>query len=522
MTKNSPYFTVPGSERTYDRRKLLGVLLIPLAMALFQVSSVNNLLPAIRIGLAASSSSIQWVLSGYALAVGIILVASGRLGDIFGRSGMFFLGLVIFSLGSLACGFASTPGQLNAMRIVQGLGAGIYSPQVTGLIQQYFTGRDKARAFGYMGLVVSMSVAAGPILSGAFVTWIGENNGWRWSFIINAPLGVLGLVFAALFLPFIKERRHIEKHTCDITAQYLDESTKAVMPTPVRRSTKHATKLDLDPLGMALLCLTVLCLMLPFMLTHTWRWLLLILAFILGGLWYTWEKCYKARGHIPMVDLEMFHLKSFSFSVGISTFQFLGTTSVFVILAMYLQHGLGASALEVGLVGLPNALASAVAALWTGRHSLEHGRAIQVGALSLMLLSFGALVFSAWFLCEGAPLWVISPSLVAIGLSFGCMGTANQITAMLDVPSAHGGTAGGIYQTTQRVTTAIGNAVITGIFFALTAGISTSLSATNAQRQWFLAFTAGMATIALMVACSLAIAIAFYRHHGHHTVASKA
>lgn len=129
--------------------------------------------------MSASESGIQLILSGYALAVGISLVPAGRLGDIFGRSSMWVIGLAIFTLASLGCGLAHTIAELNLMRVLQGIGGGFFSPQVTGLIQQYFQGRARARAFGYMGLVVAASVAVGPLLSGLLVSLLGQDPGWR-------------------------------------------------------------------------------------------------------------------------------------------------------------------------------------------------------------------------------------------------------------------------------------------------------------------------------------------------------
>lgn len=154
-------FTVPGSTRVYDKRQLLTVLLVPLMMALVQVSSVNNALPALSEALHSSDGGLQWVLSGYALAIGIVLVPAGRLGDILGRSSLFVVGLTIFTFASLACGISTNVLMLNLFRIVQGIGAGILSPQTTGLILQYFEGHARAKAFALFGLVVSLSVAIG-------------------------------------------------------------------------------------------------------------------------------------------------------------------------------------------------------------------------------------------------------------------------------------------------------------------------------------------------------------------------
>lgn len=106
-----------------------------------QVSSVNNALPALTEALGSSPSEVQWVLSGYTLAIGVVLVPAGRLGDIFGRSSLFMIGLTIFTLASLAAGLAPTTLVLNILRVFQGIGAGVLSPQTTGLIVQYFEGK---------------------------------------------------------------------------------------------------------------------------------------------------------------------------------------------------------------------------------------------------------------------------------------------------------------------------------------------------------------------------------------------
>jgi len=503
----SRYFSVPGSDRRYDRNKLLAVLLIPLAMSLLQVSSVDNLLPAMQAGLDASSSDVQWVLSGYALAVGIVLVPSGRLGDVFGRSGMFVIGLVIFVLGSFACGLMNDAAPLNAMRIIQGIGAGVFSPQVTGLIQQYFDGRARARAFGFMGLVISVSVATGPILSGLFVAWLGDDSGWRWSFLINAPIGLIGLFFAFTLLPFGKERRTIGPDADANEREYVAQESAAGRPAP----RKYGSKLDLDPVGMILLCLAVLGIMLPFMASASWRWFMLIGGVVIGVTWVCWEVSYKRRGHIPMVDLDLFKLNTFSSSVGITALQFLGTTSVFVILAMFLQNGMGASALVVGLVGLPSAVASAFAAVWSGKHALEKGWQLQVLAMSLATVAALIAIAVAWYISEGGAVWWLSLPLILLGCGLGCMGAANQTTAMLDVPASHGGTAGGVYQTTQRIATAIGNALVTAVFFAVSSGARTGTSAGNTQ--WFHAFGLGMTVIAVVAGCSLVATIVALAKH---------
>ena len=499
---NSRFFTVPGSDREYDRNWMLAVLLISLALTLLQVSSVNNLLPSIEGAMSASESGIQLILSGYALAVGVVLVPAGRLGDIFGRSSLWVIGLAIFTAASLGCGLAGTITHLNFMRVLQGIGGGLFSPQITGLIQQYFQGRERARAFGYMGLVVAASVAVGPLLSGTLVGLLGQDPGWRYSFFINVPLGVAGLLAAWKLLPFGKERRTIGKGAEEAELEYEAQQEASGRPRPKRTG----QRIDLDPVGMLLLTATVLAIMLPFILHDAWwRWLLLAAGFVLLGVWVAWELWYGNHGHFPMVNMELFKIRSFSYCTAISALQFLGSSTIFVVLALFLQDGLAVSALTVGILGLPNAIASGFAAVWAGKRALEHGKGLQVFALALMVGSLVISVAGFWatITLGWSVYWLMIP-LVPMGFGAGAMGSANQTQTMRDVPAAHGGTAGGLQQMTQRITTAIGNAVITGVVFSVYAGGHTA-------ENWLWGASAGLGIIALFLAAALTLAIVFWK-----------
>ena len=208
VAKHDPkWVSVVGTSRRYNRNLMLVVLLIALAMSLIQVSSVNVALSSIATATGASSTELQWILSGYALAIGVALVPSGRLGDLIGRAELFTAGMVLFTLASTACGLVSHAGVLNVLRVLQGLAAGVFSPQITGIIQQYFRGQARAKAFALFGFVISVSVALGPVMAGVLIQLLGGQTGWRSTFLINLPLGVAGVVAALMWLPFGAERR---------------------------------------------------------------------------------------------------------------------------------------------------------------------------------------------------------------------------------------------------------------------------------------------------------------------------
>src|SRR5271163_4110040 len=140
--------TNPASAGDGHGWRAVSIVLVGAFMALLDTTIVNVALPSIRSGLHASSASLEWIVSGYALAYGLALVPGGRAGDRFGHKRLFLIGLTIFTLASVACGISQTQGEIVAARIVQGLGAGLFFPSISATIQHSFTGPARSKAFG--------------------------------------------------------------------------------------------------------------------------------------------------------------------------------------------------------------------------------------------------------------------------------------------------------------------------------------------------------------------------------------
>lgn len=271
------------------------------------------------------------MVSGYALTFGLALVPAGRLGDMRGRRQAFLIGLALFTVASLACGLAASPSWLVLFRLIQGTAAGMVAPQTTGLIQQMFRSSERAKAFGLVGTVIGVSTAAGPLAGGLLIDAVGTDDGWRWVFFVNLPIGVAAFVAGLRLLP-----------------RY---------PAAGKRE-------EFDLFGVLLLGSGVVALMLPLVQEQQWtgraKWTLLPVALaLLGGFW-AWEKRQGLRGRAPLVDLGLFSLRSFTLGALISLTYFAGFTTVFFLYALYLQNGVGYSALASGLTVLPFAAASAV------------------------------------------------------------------------------------------------------------------------------------------------------------------
>lgn len=459
VTADRNLIHVEGVDRTFHRYKVLFVILVPIAMALMSISSINVALPTIEADLGATASDLQWVLAGYALTFGITLIPAGRAGDLLGRGLLFMVGLAVFTFGSLACGLADTPLALNTARFAQGIGAGLYNPQAMGMIQQYFSGRGRAKAFALFGMVVSVSVAIGPLMAGTMIQWLGPHDGWRASFLIMVPLGLVGLAVGLRWLPFSTERR-LWGFTSRRRGGTVEEDAAA-----------RASRLDLDPVGTTMLASAVLMIMFPFTARGAGPiWLLAPAGLLLVFAWIRWEQRYKARGNAPMVDLDLFAFRSFTYGSGVSATAFLGMTSIFVVAALFLQQGLGVSAFATGLITLPNALVSVGTAYWSGQRVLDYGRTIVIGALATMVAACLATIGVAWLVvAHDASFWWLAVPWTVAGLGQGALGSANQTLTVEDVPPAAGGTAGGVMSTGQRMGTAIGNAMITSVFFGAVA-----------------------------------------------------
>src|SRR6266540_4010056 len=165
------------------------------------MSASSTSLPSIQRDLGASAGTVQWVVSGYALAFGLALVPAGRLGDTLGRRRMFLIALSAFVVTSALSGAAPTAGLLIAARLLQGVAGGMLTPQNSALIQELFGGAERGRAFGILGATIGLATAAGPVVGGLILAAFTGPDGWRWVFYVNVPIGLAALVLAARFVP---------------------------------------------------------------------------------------------------------------------------------------------------------------------------------------------------------------------------------------------------------------------------------------------------------------------------------
>jgi EmrB/QacA subfamily drug resistance transporter len=414
-----------------------------LFMTLLDLSITNVALPSIGNATGAGPAQLQWVVSGYTLAFGLVPVLAGRLGDDHGRRLMFIVGVGGFVVTSALSGLAPNPETLIIARVLQGLSGGLINPQVSGLVQQLFQGRDRGRAFGVIGTVVALGTALGPVVGGLVIAIGGEEFGWRLVFFINIPIGLAVIALARRWLP---SPPPTGEHTLDVVgAGVLGLATFCVLFSAVQYDTLRDSRLFL--LGIPAV--------------------LLLLVFFRREARLTREQ------RDPLIDLRLFRQPSFTTGVVLAIVFFSGMVGLPLVLALYYQLGLGYSAVQSGLGITAYALGSAIAAPLAGRVVTRVGRPLLVGACVMFGIGALALDVVARQNPEENVALAFAVPLFLLGLGAGGVITPNQTLTLVDVDPVTGSTAGGVLQTSQRIGAAIGQAVVGAVFFtALPANVA--------------------------------------------------
>jgi EmrB/QacA subfamily drug resistance transporter len=458
----------------------LGVCVAALFMTLLDVSIVTVALPSIGASTGAGPSQLQWVVSGYALAFGMVPIIGGRLGDDRGRKRMLLVGIAAFVVFSALVGLAPSPAVLIAARLLQGLAGGLINPQVSGLVQQLFPLRERGKAFGLIGAAVGIATAAGPVVGGVLIALGGEQFGWRLCFLVNVPIGLAALVLCARLLP--AQPRRDTRRPLDLPgATLLSLGVFGVLFPAVQFDADHDVRL-------ALLLVPALA----------------VLAGFIG-----WERGPGRRRGYPLVDLQLFRIRSFADGTVLAVLFFCAYTGTPLVLALFLQEGLGFTPLESGLAASSYAVGAALSAPIGGWLVPRLGQRLLVGALGLFTVGVAAAALVAGNLAGDAEpvtvALVMAPALLLAGLGGGSVITPNQALSLAEVDVRGGSTAGGVLQTAQRFGNAIGAAIITAVFYASVTGAAGS--GTGREADYGQAYAVSLVVSVVFAAAALVVAV---------------
>jgi EmrB/QacA subfamily drug resistance transporter len=407
-------------------------------MQLVDISNVNVAIPSIQRDLDATYADIQWVLAGYQLAFAVMLITGGRLGDIFGRKRLFMIGMAGFTLASALCGLAQTPDMLIASRILQGLFGAIMFPQVLSIIQVTFPPQERATAFGLFGATIGLATITGPLVGGLLIQADLFGLQWRPIFLVNLPIGIAALAVAARFLVESKAPR----------------------------------ALRLDPVGVVVVTAGLLLLVYPLVQGRDlgWPpWTFLSMAAsvpVLAG-FAVYERHKKALDGSPLVDMDLFRQRSFVPGLLLAGIFFMGIPAFFLTFSLWLQIGLGFSALHAGLTGAPFAVGSALASAASVRLVPVLGRRILSAGSLLLVAGMVALMWTVDRYGGAVTSWQLLPALLLCGLGLGSVIAPLVNVVLAGIRAQDAGSASGVLTTVQQIGGAIGVALIGVVFFGL-------------------------------------------------------
>jgi EmrB/QacA subfamily drug resistance transporter len=447
---------------------LLALLSAAQLMVIVDVTIVNVALPAIAADLDMGTADLSWVVNAYAIALGGFLLLGGRASDLLGRRSVFLAGLALFTIGSLASGLAPGGGVLIASRALQGLGAAFLSPAALALLLASFeSGPPRNLALATWAAVAGGGIALGAALGGVLT----EVLSWRWTFLINVPIGV---AVAPLVLRHVGDSRSDEASSLDVPGAALVTSGLALLVYAIVGAEEHGFG---APRTLALAGVAAL----------------LLSAFV----------AVERRAAQPLVRLSIFRARVLASADATYLVVALGMFGPLILLSLYVQQVLGLSALEAGLAFLPYSLVFAGVASFAPRLVARHG--VKPPLLVGLVLGAASTAMLALIRADGN-VWVdVLPATVLSALGFGLTLTPLTIAATSGVPTRDAGLASGLFNSAPEVGAALGIAIFVSIATSVAGGDHGPATDTAAVVDGYqVAFLIGAALIA---AAALAVAL---------------
>ncbi len=457
--------TAPGRNETAtrahaERRRwlALGVVCLGVLMIVLDITIVNVALPTIRSSLGFSESSLAWVVNGYLLTSGGFLLLGGRLGDLYGHRRLFVIGLTLFTLASLMCGFADSQIILVAARAAQGLAGAVVDAVALSLILDLFTETgDRARAMGVYGFVCSGGGSIGALLGGVLVNAFD----WHWIFLVNVPIGAGVLALSLFLLPAARAPgagRHLDVGGAVTVTAALMLAIYAIV------NGNEAGWQSVQTLGLLAAAA------------------MLFLVFL----------AIEARVRVPLMPLALFRLRNLACANVVGVLWAAAMFAWFFLSALYLQNVLGYTPLQVGLAFVPTNLVMAACSLGlSARLVMRFGIKLPLAA-GLLCAAAGLLLF-ARAPVDGSFAVDVLPPMLLLGLGAGIAFNPVLMAAMNDVAPEQSGLASGIVNTSFMMGGALGLAVLASVAAAraqdlLETGVD---SRTALTAGYHLAFLAG-------------------------------
>ncbi|MBV8065401.1 MAG: MFS transporter [Actinobacteria bacterium] len=446
-----------------------------LFMIMLDNTIVNVALPTIQRSLHLQVSELEWVVTGYALTFGALMLTGGKLADLFGRRAMFVVGLVIFSASSLACGLAGGASVLIAARVVQGVGAALMNPSTLSIITVTFPPKQRGTAIGIWAGVSALALAIGP-LAGGLIT---QHINWNWIFFINVPIGALAIVAAFAFI---------------------DES----------RDTSREQRPDIPGQITSALSLFALTYALIEANTYGWTSGRILASFAVAAVAMVAFITLELHQRLPMLDMSLFRNVGFAGANTVMLLIGLAMFGVFFYVSLYVQQVLGYSPTQAGAAFLPWTLLIILLAPQTGRLSDRFGPRPFV-TTGLILIAGALFLFSRLGVHES--FWSLLPAMILGGLGSAGAMAPTTAAAMASVRPDKAGVGSAVLNSMRQVGGSLGIAVMGAI---VAAGVSSSLASGHTHTEAFVnGFQHATLVAAIIALAGSAVAVSTLQHARH-------
>jgi len=395
-------------------------MLVGFFMILVDSTIVAVANPSIMAALNISSyDTIIWVTSAYLLGYAVPLLLSGRLGDRFGPKNLYLIGLAVFTAASLWCGLSGSIGMLITARVVQGIGAALLTPQTLSTITRIFPPERRGVALSMWGATAGVATLVGPLAGGVLV----DHLGWSWIFIVNVPIGIIGLVAAARLIPVLETH----PHRFDVPGVVLSGVGLFLIVFGLQEGQTH----DWAP----------------------WIWAMIAAGLVVMAVFVYWQ---SINSREPLIPLEIFRDRDFSLAnVGIAVIGF-AVTAMILPAMFYAQAVCGLPPTRAALLTAPMAVATGVLAPMVGKLvDRAHPRPIVGFGFSTLAI---ALLWLSVEMTPTTPIWRLLLPFTAMGVGMAFIWAPLGATATRNLPHRLAGAGSGVYNTTRQVGSVLGSA----------------------------------------------------------------
>jgi EmrB/QacA subfamily drug resistance transporter len=421
LAKDRKFLNPSGPATGENPWNALWAMMIGFFMIMVDSTIVAIANPTIMADLHIGYDAVVWVTSAYLLGYAVVLLVAGRLGDRYGPKNLYLIGLVVFTVASVWCGLSGSAGMLIAARVVQGIGAGVLTPQTLSTITRIFPPQRRGVAVSVWGATAGVASLVGPLAGGLLV----DGLGWEWIFFVNVPIGIIGLALAVWLVP--------------------------VLPTQSHR---------FDLVGVGLSGVGVLLIVFGLQQGQSAGWQPWIWATIVAGAGFVSAFVYwqSVNTREPLIPLDVFADRDFSLcNVGVAITSF-ASTAMMLPLTFYTQTVCGLSPTRSALLIAPMAIANGVLAPVVGRIvDRYHPRPVLGFGFSVLAI---ALTWLSFEMAPDTPIWRLVLPFTAIGVGMAFVWSPLTATATRNLPPHLAGTGSAVYNSVRQLGAVLGSAAM--------------------------------------------------------------